>query len=139
MIRLVMLLPVVFSLCCIGAALWLRFDRRCGIRNPEYTKGIIVSKVTQVCYRQHHMVELYAPVVRYMTAQGEQTAPARAFSPEWQYRYQQGEQVEICYDRKQPGIFQICRSGGRTVYSTMLFAVGIATLLAYAVLWVQYY
>ncbi len=139
MIVFIRMLPVVFALCCIAAALWLRFSRRCGVRNPKYTKGTVVSKMTQTSYRHHSTVEQYAPVVRYMTEQGEQTASARYFVPEWQYRYHQGEQVEICYDEKNPGIFQICRSSGREVRSMMLLAVGITTLLAYAVLWVQYY
>lgn len=139
MMHVIRILPVVFAFCCIAGALYLRFSRRCGIRNPKYTQATVVSRIKQVSYRHGSAVEQYAPVMRYMTEQGEQTAPARSFVPDWQFRYREGEQVEICYDEKHPGIFQICRSSGREVRSMLLFAVGITTLLAYAVLWVQYY
>lgn len=139
MIKLILLLPVLFAFCCFLAAWWQRRSRKGGIRHPVYTDAVIVSKVTQTGYRHHSTVEQSAPVVRYMTDVGERTSVYRYYVPEWQYSYRTGETVQICYDRDNPLIFHICREQRNMWISNLLLCTGVGTLLAYAVLLLQYY
>lgn len=136
MILLLELLPVLIALACIAAAFVP--VRRSRISHPCYTKGIVVAHRTQRMYKHRSETEAFAPVVRYNTPKGEITAASRVYVPEWQYRHKIGDQVQICYHAQQPDIFQICRDGGEWRRGVLL-TLGIGTLLAYGVLWIQYY
>lgn len=133
------MLPVIFAVCCVLAALWLRRKRRGSIRHPVYTEAVVVSKVTQTGYRHRSMVEQSAPVVQYMTEKGQQTVTCRNYVPEWQYSYRMGDRIQICYEKDRPGIIQICNNRNDVLLSDLLIVIGIGTLVAYAVLWLQYY
>ncbi len=139
MIYFIALLPILFAIGCTIAALWLRRSRRSGIRCPVYTEAVVVSKVTQMGYRHHSMVEQSAPVVRYQTEHGEQMAAYRKFMPEWQYSYRIGETVQICYEKENPNHFLICRNDSHVRFSNLLLCIAVGTILAYAVLWLQYH
>jgi hypothetical protein len=132
------LLPLLFAAGCIAAACMQGKFRYFRIRHPVYTQGEIVGCAVQKAYRCRSEAELVAPIIRYTTEQGEQSLVYRHFVPEWQYRYRNGESVKICYDRVHPEIFHIC-SDKSSLCRWFLLALGICTLFAYAVLWVQYY
>lgn len=139
MMRWIELIPIAAAVLCFAAALWLRVSRSRGIRNPVYTEGVVIGAVTQTHCRNRSMVTTMAPKIRYMTEQGERVATSRHFVPEWQYRYLQGEKIKICYQKENPGLFRICRNTSQDWFQIILLAAGAGILLAYAVLWVQYY
>lgn len=139
MMVFIQLLPVLVSLCLAAAAILLRCTNKRGIKHPVYTDAIVVSKVTQMGYHNHSTVELSAPVVRYRTEQGERTAIYRRYVPDWQYRYRNGETIRICYEKNNHGKFQICHDQGNRWKSDLLFSVAGMILVAYVVLWIQYY
>ena len=128
------LLPVAVGLLCIAAAF---LPGRDPIRHPVYTEGEIVGQASQTVWQQHAKTDALAPVVRFSTPQGEITATARRFVPEWQYRFHRGERVKICYDAKQPDMFRVC--GGVPLRRYLLLTAGIGTLIAYGVLWEQFF
>lgn len=99
----------------------------------------MISKVIQMGYSHRSITEQSAPVVRYMTEDGEKTAAYRHFVPDWQYHYHLGDRIEICYEKENSGMFQICRNRTHTGICFLLLCIGAGTLLAYAVLWLQYY
>ncbi|MBE6851712.1 MAG: DUF3592 domain-containing protein [Ruminococcus sp.] len=139
MMIFIQLLPVLISLCCVIAAILLRRSVKGSVRNPVYTQAVVVSKVTQIGYRHHSTVEQSAPVLRYMTEQGERTAVYQRYVPEWQYNYHNGDTVQICYDQKNSGNFRICHDQSDVWKSNLLLCIAFGTLLAYAVLWIQYH
>lgn len=129
-------LPVLIGLVCIVLAFVP--VRRGRIPHPCYTEGIIAGRRSQRMYRHHNEAELFAPVVRYSTPQGEITAVSRTYLPEWQYGFRTGDTVKICYHAQQPDVFIICSdsSGWRR---GVLLTIGLGTILAYGVLWLQYF
>lgn len=133
---LLKLLPVLISLFCIAAALIP--VRRGKIAHPCYTEGLIVGHRTQMVYKYRNETMAFAPVVRYMAQDKEITAVSRYYVPEWQYGHRTGERVKICYNAQQPDLFRICRDGGEWRRGVLL-TIGIGTLLAYGILWIQYY
>ncbi|MDE7094478.1 MAG: hypothetical protein K2O52_06175, partial [Oscillospiraceae bacterium] len=88
MILILKLLPILIAGICILLACLPEQHRN--IKKPVITEGEIISQVTQRIYRNHSEIETIAPVVRYMTEQGEQIATSRQFFPEWQYYWKQG-------------------------------------------------
>lgn len=130
------LLPVLTALLCIILAFWP--VKREKVVNPEYTEGRIVGHRTQTVTRYRNETQAFAPIVQYLVNDREITAAAREYVPEWQYTYRTGERVRICYNLKQPDLFQICR-GSSTWRRGALLTAGIGILLAYGVLWVQYF
>lgn len=131
------LLPVLIAgVCIVFACLPERYRT---ISQPVITDGEVVSQVTQRIYRHHNEIQTIAPVVRYMTAQGERTATSRQFVPEWQYRWKQGDSIRICYSKLQPDVFQICQDSKTEWRKFILLTIGIGTLIAYTVLGVQYF
>ncbi len=139
MIAFVKLMPLLLAAGCIAAGLLQKVQHRSRLRCPVYTEAVVVSCVRQQMYRQRAVVETLAPVVSYTTPQGEQSAASRRFVPEWQYRYRTGEKVRICYEKTQPGLIEICDDSSSTLRRDVLLALGFGILLAYAVLWIQYY
>ncbi len=135
MIILLRLLPVLIGLLCIIAAFVP--GRRNRVAHPCDTWGIVVGCRTQPVYQHRGEAQAFAPVVRYTTDKGEITAVSRHYVPEWQYGYRTGDRVKIRYDTQQPDVFCICGSGRWR--RGMLMTVGIGTILAYGVLWVQYH
>lgn len=135
---IIKLLPILFAAACFLAAFWQMRKRKGRIRQPVYTEAVVISKVTQTEYRHRSLVGQSAPVVRYTTENGEKSAAYRFFVPDWQYDYHTGDKVEICYEKENPGIFQICRERSNVWKCHLLLCVGTVTLLAYAVLWLQY-
>ncbi len=131
-------LPVIFAAVCILTGLFLPRLTRRRIRRPVYTKAEVVSCVTQQVYKKRTPVTLQAPVLRFGTSRGEVTAPSADFLPEWQYRYTKGQTVTICYEEARPAHFVICAQPGGDVRRILLLTAGVGTLLAYAVLWLQY-
>ncbi|MDE6004206.1 MAG: hypothetical protein K2G88_02335 [Oscillospiraceae bacterium] len=137
LILILKLLPVLIAgICILLACLPKRYKN---IAKPVITEAEIISQVTQKIYHNHSEIETIAPVVRYMTEQGEQVATSRQFFPEWQYYWKQGDKIKICYSKLQPSIFQICQDSKTQCKKLILLTIGIGILLAYAVLWVQYY
>lgn len=133
--RLLLLLPVLAAVGCIIAAfIPVRKGR---IAHPVCTMGTVVGKRTQRVYRNHSETEAYAPVVRYETTQGEIVSASRYYLPDWQYHRRTGDRVKVCYDRTQPDLFCLCDESSHWRKITLL-TFGIGTLVAYAVLWVQY-
>lgn len=139
MILLVKILPILIAVLCIAAALLQKHLFRVKLRDPVYTDGVIVRCERQEIYKQRAMVTAMAPVVRYHTPEGERTATSRRFMPEWQYPYRVGETVRICYEKTQPGLFVICGDSSAVLRRDILLTAGIGILLAYTVLWIQYY
>ncbi|MBE6849639.1 MAG: DUF3592 domain-containing protein [Ruminococcus sp.] len=139
MSKLILLFPVLFAAVCILAALWLRRKRRDGIRHPVYAQAVVISTVRQMEIHHNAAVERIAPVMQYRTEQGEITATYHKYLPEWQYSLQKGECVPICYEREKPTQFCICREQKSIWASNFLLVTAFGTLLAYAVLWLQYY
>lgn len=131
----ILLMPVLIALGCIAAAL---IPTGHNVPHPCYTEGIVVAHKSQKIYRNHSETEAIAPVVCYQTPDGEITATSRSYVPEWQYRHRIGDRVKICYNAQQPDIFRICGDGSPW-RKGILLTVGIGTLLAYGVLWVQYH
>ena len=133
--QLLLWLPVLIGVCCIGAAfIPVRKGR---IAHPVYTVGTVVGSRRQTVWRNRSETESLAPVVRFETASGEITAVSRYYLPEWQYRRKTGDKVKICYDRTQPDVFCLCDESS-TWHRTALLTFGIGTLAAYGVLWEQY-
>ena len=139
MTELIRMFPLFIALCSIAAGILVQRGGRGGIRNPVQTNAVVVSKITQTGYRHHSAVEMSAPVVRYETEHGEVTAAYRKFLPEWQDTYRIGEEIPICYDRENPTQFRICRNQTNRMGGALLILSGCGTLLAYAVLLLQYY
>ena len=139
MMIVIRLLPVFFAVCCFLAAILLRREKRGGIRHPVPAQAVVISSVRQMEVHHNAPVERIAPVVRYMTDCGEITAASQKFLPEWQYTYRTGEQIPICYEKEQPSNFRICCTQGDVWISNFLLVIGAGTLLAYAVLYLQYY
>ena len=135
MLLVLMLMPVLIALGCIAAAL-LPVGHK--VPHPCYTEGIVVAHRSQRIYRHRNETEAFAPVVRYTTPNGEITAASRSYVPEWQYRHRTGDKVKICYNAQQPDLFRICGDGSAWRRGVLL-TVGIGTLLAYGVLWIQYH
>jgi len=136
MILFLKILPVIIGILCIIIAWIPDQDRR--IRNPVFTDAEIIGSVMQKRYQKQNETIVYAPVVRYQTGQGEQTATAGYFVPEWQYRYHKGDKIQICYEKSQPDIFTI-RNGSRyEIRKILCLTTGISILTAYAVLYLQY-
>lgn len=136
MVLILKLLPILVAGICILLACLPKQHRN--IKQPVIIEGEIISQVTQKIYRNHSEIETIAPVVRYMTEQGEQIATSRQFFPEWQYDWKQGDNIRICYSKLQPDIFQICQDSKSEWKKLILLTIGIGTLIAYAVLWVEY-
>ena len=137
MIWLLKLLPVLIGIICIIIAWIPEHDK--SIKTPVVTQAEVIDCVTQKMFRKQGEIISYAPVVRYQTEQGEFTATARVFVPEWQYRYRTGEKITICYEKTNPYIFGI-RNGSRfEVRKLLCMTAGIGILTAYAVLWIQYH
>lgn len=130
------ILPVLIGLVCIVLAFVP--VRRSRVSHPCYTEGTIIGHRTQRMYRHHSGAELYAPVVRFTTPKGEITAASRTYLPEWQYGFRTGDKVKICYHAQQPDVFAICSESNAWRRSILLTA-GIGTILAYGVLWLQYF
>ncbi|MBR3628867.1 MAG: DUF3592 domain-containing protein [Oscillospiraceae bacterium] len=136
MIWLIRLVPAVMALVCIVLAFVP--VRRGRIAHPVTAKATVTGSRTQMIHRNGSEVTAYAPVVRYETASGEITAASREYVPEWQYRYHPGDALEIVYDRQQPDLFVLKDTGG-VWRRTALLTAGIGTLIAGAVLWLQYH
>lgn len=132
---LILLMPVLIALGCIAAAL---IPTGHHVPHPCYTEGIVVAHKSQKIYRNRSEIEALAPVVRYNTPDGEITATSRSYVPEWQYPHRIGDRVKICYHAQQPDVFRICGESSPW-RKAVLLTVGIGTLLAYGVLWIQYH
>ncbi len=133
------MIPIAASLLCFAAAALVNCSKSRGIRHPVFTDATVVDAVRQVQYRSRTEVELYAPRVTYMTEQGEQTATFRHYVPEWQYRYHKGDIIRICYQKENPGLFQICHTARQEWCRNIFLLMGVGILFAYAVLRVQYH
>ncbi len=130
------LLPVLTALICIILAfLPVKRER---VSHPDYTYGVIIGHRTQMVNRYRSETMTFSPIVRYTVNDREITAAARKYVPEWQYEYRVGDRVRICYNTQQPDLFQLCQKSS-TWRKGVLLTVGIGTLLAYGVLWVQYF
>ncbi len=136
MMLFVQLLPFFFAAGCILASFLLKPIKARGIRKPVYAQGVIVSMVRQQVQRNRTVLEVIAPVVQFETAEGTQTLHSQRFYPEWQLNHRVGDHITICYDAAHPSQFRICDVN--PWYRTMLVVVGVMTMLAYAVLWMQY-
>ena len=137
MILILKLLPVLIGISCIVIA-WIP-ERDRSIRNPVFTQAEVIDCVTQKMFRKQGEIISYAPVVRYQTEQGELTATARIFVPEWQYRYRKGDKITICYEKTNPQIFGIRNSSRFEIRKLLCMTAGISILAAYGVLWIQYH
>ena len=137
MILVLKLLPILIAGICILLSCLPEWHKN--IKKPVITDGEIISQVTQRIYRNRSEIETTAPVVRYMTEQGEQIATSQQFFPEWQYSWKQGDKIRICYSKLQPNVFQICQDSKTQWRKIILLTIGIGSLIAYAVLWIKYY
>lgn len=135
MIWVIRLMPAAVALVCI--VLGLLPQPRGKVSHPAYTVGTVVGSRMQRLPRRGSELVLFAPVVRYETPTGEITATARDFLPEWQYSHHPGDRVQVCYDAQQPDVFRLCNDGG-TWRRGIFLTIGIGTLLAGGVLWIQY-
>lgn len=136
MIILLKLLPVMIGILCIVTAC---IPERSSIKQPVFTEGEVIGSVSQKRFQKHSEAIFLAPVIRYQTEQGEQTAAARNFVPEWQYHYREGDKLRICYDKSAPGIFGILNGSGYRFRRVLCLTAGISILTAYGILWIQYY
>lgn len=130
------LIPVLVGLLCVVIAFLP--ERHAGLREPVFTDGEVISRVTQKIYRNHSEVEMFAPVVRYTSESGELTATSQHFVPEWQYPWKRGDQIRICYSRSHPEQFRICQDSKTQWRRIALCTFGIGTILAEIVLLLQY-
>ena len=133
MIFFLKLLPFVLSLFCVVLAF---LPERGGIARPAYAEGVVISSAVQRIWRHHSEIQALAPVVTFTAGKREISAAARQFVPEWQYAFHTGDRVRICYDRAHPERFRVC--GGNSFRRTVLLTLGIGTLAAYGILWVQF-
>lgn len=129
------LFPFLVGLSCVILAF---VPRHSGLKQPVFTDGEVVSHVTQKIYRNHSETEMFAPVVKYNTEQGEHTAVSQHFVPEWQYAWKRGDQIRICYSRVSPDQFRICQDGKAQWRRIVLCTIGIGTILAEIMLLLQY-
>ena len=137
MILILKLFPVLIGVIGIIIAWIPERDKR--VKTPVLAEGEIIGHVTQKMFRKHSEIISYAPVVRYETEQGEVTATAGVFVPEWQYRYRAGDKITICYEKTNPQIFGIRKGSRFEIRKLVCMTVGIGILTAYAVLWIQYH
>ncbi len=133
------MIPIAASLLCFAAAAVVHASKSRGVRHPVYTEATVVDTVRQVQYRNRTEIERFAPRIRYMTEQGEQTVTSQHYMPEWQYRYQKGDIINICYQKDNPGRFQICRTVHQELCRNLFLIVGVGIIVAYAVLRLQYH
>ena len=131
----ILLIPVLLAAGCILAAFVP--VRKGRVSHPVFTEGVVVGSRSQKAWRNRSETESLAPVVRYETERGEITAASRYYLPDWQYHRRIGDRVKICYDRTQPDVFILCDESSHW-RKTVLLTIGIGTLIAYGVLWVQY-
>ena len=136
MIWLIRLAPAAIALICIVLAFVP--VRRGKVAHPVTVRGTVTGSRIQKIYRSGNELQALAPVVRYETERGEITAASRDYLPEWQYRYHIGDAVEVVYDKMQPDLF-VLNGGGNVWRRTALLTAGIGTLIAGAVLWLQYH
>lgn len=136
MVLFLEILPVLIGLVCIVLAFVP--VRRGRVSHPCYTEGTITGHRSQRVYRHNNEAELFAPVVRFTTPKGEITAASRTYVPEWQFGYRTGDKVKICYNAQQPDLFIIC-SENNAWRRGVLLTIGLGTILAYGVLWLQYF
>lgn len=134
MILFFKIFPVVIGILCIIIA-WI--PERKKLKSPVFAEAEIIDSVTQKMFRKHSETLFYAPVIRYQTEQGIVTATDRTFVPEWQYRYQKGDKIKICYEKLNPQIFWIQNDSRSELRKILGMTLGIGILTAYAVLWMQ--